>query len=326
MICTLREFLKSVQPENTFRLFQYTDEVYKEKKCYSPVALKKKNGGLRVLQVPNERLKRLQRQMLPYLQDAEISPCAAAYIKGRNLLDHAGFHTNSRVLVKLDIEDFFGSVSFQQVFHAVDEALKRSPLAENNREITWFVSKVCTLNGSLPQGAPTSPILSNMVFLSLDQRISSYCIKRGIRYTRYSDDMFFSGDFQVQSLIAFIRKLLGQKEYVLNEKKIAVAGSGRQQKVTGVVVNERPQTDRKYRREIRQSIYYIGKYGLEEHLRMNGIISEDKDKLQVMVNELQKLIGRIVFVLQIDPRNNEFQEYKKISIELLNRVPIIWNS
>ncbi|HWQ80004.1 MAG TPA: reverse transcriptase family protein [Anaerovoracaceae bacterium] len=344
MICTLREFLESLEPVDTYRLFRYTDEALKEKRCYTQIPLRKKNGGVRILQAPNNRLKRLQRALLPYFQYAEISSCAAAYVKGRTLLDHALQHTGSRMIVKLDIENFFGSITFPKVFRAVDEALRRSPLAgpdgrsgaredrkakHYNSEMSWFIAKACTLNGALPQGAPTSPALSNMVFFPLDKIIASYCRKHEIRYTRYSDDMIFSGDFRPSALIALIRKLLARNGYVLNEDKIVIAGSGRQQKITGVVVNQRPQADRKYRREIRQDIHYIGKYGLEEHLRRKGVLADapdGADKTVQLVKELKGLIGRISFVLQIDPGNKEFQIYKELSINLLNRVPRIWTS
>ncbi|MDF3000615.1 MAG: RNA-directed polymerase [Bacillota bacterium] len=320
---TLREFLGSIKPKHTYLLFRYTDEAYKLKRCYHPVILKKKNGGLRVLQVPDEKLKRLQRQLLTYLQHAEISPCAAAYVKGRGLSFHAHYHADRNMLLKLDLEDFFGSITFSKVLFAVKEALKRSPLAgaEQSSEIGWFIAKACTLEGVLPQGAPTSPILSNMVFLPLDQIISSYCIPRGIRYTRYSDDLFFSGDFRASEIIPFIRKLLMKNGYTLNEKKVVAAGRGSKKLVTGVVVNQRPQADRSYRREIRQNVYYIGKFGLEEHLKRKGLLGERAK----MVKELQRLLGRIVFVLQIDPQNREFQEYKQFCIGLLNRLPVIFN-
>lgn len=341
MICTLRDFLESLEPVDSYRLFRYTDERYKVGRCYTQVPLKKKQGGVRILQVPNRKVKQLQRELLRYFQYAEISPCAAAYVKGRTLLEHALQHTNSRMIVKLDIENFFGSITSLKVFHAVDSALKRSQLvgpngmlpeqehfkAKNyNSEVSWFITKVCTLNEALPQGAPTSPMLSNMVFFPLDKIISAYCSKHQIRYTRYSDDMIFSGDFQPSGLISFVRKLMRRDGYILNEDKIVIAGNGRQQKITGVVVNQRPQTDRKYRREIRQDIYYIGKYGLEEHLKRKGLLLNDIDKMAQLVKELQKLIGRIVFVLQIDPENKEFQNYKEISISLLNRVPMIWTT
>lgn len=341
MICTLREFLESLEPVDTYRLFRYTDEAFKEEYCYAQIPMRKKNGGVRILQVPNKRLKRLQRALLPYFQHAEISSCAAAYVEGRTLLAHALQHANNRMIVKLDIENFFGSTAFSKVFHAVDEALKNSPLAGPDRgsgaresskaknyngKMSWFIAKACTLNGALPQGAPTSPALSNMVFFPLDKIISSYCGKQEIHYTRYSDDMIFSGDFRPSGLISFVRKLLMQNDYVLNEDKIVIADSGRQQKITGVVVNHRPQADRKYRRMIRQDIHYIGKYGLEEHLQRKGLLTDDKDKKAQLVAELKKLIGRIAFVLQIDPGNKEFQIYKALCVDLLNRVPKIWTS
>ncbi len=339
MINTLKEFLELLEKTNTYRLFRYTEEAYKEARCYRQVILNKKDGGKRILQVPNYKIKKLQYDLLPYFKHAEISDCAAAYVKGKSLLDHAKQHTDSRMLVKLDIENFFGSITFSKVFYVIDEALKHSPLVgsvgkENdpqdsaiktyNSSLSWFIAKVCTLNGILPQGAPTSPMLSNMIFFPLDNMIYSYCKKRNICYTRYSDDMIFSGDFKPTGLIQFIRKLLAQNGYILNEDKIVVAGNGRQQKITGVVVNQRPQVDRKYRRAIRQEIYYIGKYGVEEHLHRKGILPDEDGNAAQVVKELQRLIGKIAYVLQIDPKNREFMQYKEVCNDLLHRVPMLW--
>lgn len=337
MITDLNEFLNILQPVDSFRLFRYTEESQKSK-SYHQVALEKRGGGIRFLQVPNKHLKRIQRRLLPYFQHAEISPCAAAYIKGKTVLDHAQQHTNSKLIVKLDIEDFFGSTGFWKVFRAVDTALSKSTqigpegsafdLSEGqnyNGKMSWFIANVCTLDGVLPQGAPTSPMLSNMVFYPLDNTINNYCMKRKITYSRYSDDMTFSGDFNPAGLIDFVRNLMLYNGYFLNERKTVIAGSGRQQKITGVVVNERPQTERRYRRKIRQEIYYIGKFGLEKHLRNEGLLDLEEPDMALMVKELQKLIGRIAFVLQIDPENKEFLEYKESCVHLLNQVPVIWN-
>ena len=338
MITDLNEFLDCLQPVDSFRLFRYTEEERK-KKYYHPVPLRKRNGGVRFLQVPARHLKQVQRKLLPYFQYAEISTCAAAYVKGKAILDYAQQHTGSKLIVKLDIEDFFGSTDFPKIFRAVDNALKRSPEFGSqsfdssgkqyyNSKISWFIASLCTLDGVLPQGAPTSPVLSNMALYPLDQIINTYCIKRGIKYSRYSDDMTFSGNFNPAGLIDFVRNLLLNNGYFLNESKTVIAGSGRQQKITGVVVNQKPQAERNYRRKIRQDIYFIGKFGLEEHLRNKGFfLQEEPDAVRmVMVKEMQKLIGRIAFVLQIDPYNKEFLEYKEVCIHLLNQLPVIWNN
>lgn len=328
-ISTLREFQEMLDGISIYDLLRYRDEPYKEQKCYSEILIEKKTGGYRILHAPQGKLKTVQQQVLTYLQDVEVSPAAYGYVRGKNIADHANCHLGKKTLVKLDIEDFFDTVTFSQVYHAIECELSNSPaISVVNNELIWFFTKFCTLKGALPQGAVTSPVLSNLVFLPLDRLISSYCARREICYTRYSDDLIFSGDIGIAALISFIRRLLKENGFTLNPEKIVVAAAGRQKKVTGVVVNERLQVERNYRRTIRQEMYYIQKFGLEGHLTAKNVFDDElqnapyttKQKKQA-VKELQRLLGKINFVLQIDPQNREFLTYRSDCQVMLQRLP-----
>ena len=171
-----------------------------------------------------------------------------------------------------------------------------------------LLTYLCTYNGFLPQGAPTSAYISNLVMKYFDDELGSWCEKNNISYTRYSDDMTFSGNFNPSIVIKKVKEMLFKLGFELNKKKIHIIKQNQQQKITGIVVNEKMQVERKYRKEIRKEIYYIKKYGLDSHL--NRIGCKDKEKY------LNKLYGRILFVLQIN-NNQEFLNYKKYVLKIM---------
>lgn len=301
-----------------YQLVRFSRNQYR-KSCYTLRSLPKKGGGVRLICEPSPPLKRIQRGILPLLSGGE-SVYATAYTAGRSVLDNALPHVGHPLVVKLDIRDFFGSVTFPQVFRAIDKALKASPLTgchylnaddracvENknyNSVLSFYFARFCTLGGTLPQGAPTSPLLSNLVFAPIDAIIGEYCKKRRITYTRYSDDMTFSGAFNPLSLIDFVRHILSVNGFELNDGKTKILGRGVRQTVTGASVNETLQATREYRGKIRQEMHYIRKYGLAGHLERVKIRTEPEQYRN-------QLLGRIGFVLQLSPGNTEFRQYKK---------------
>ncbi len=146
---------------------------------------------------------------------------------------------------------------------------------------------------------------------NFDEEIGSWCNNHNISYTRYSDDMTFSGDFIVSDVIRLVRKMLYKLGLELNQDKISIINNSNSQNVTGLVVNEKVQVSKKYRNKIRQEIYYIKKYGISSHINRLNISSNEKDYLK-------KLNGRILYVLQIDENNKEFLEYKKYIRDLIS--------
>lgn len=207
--------------------------------------------------------------------------------------------------MKLDIENFFDNINFMQVYNSCF-GIEYFP-----KQIGMLLTYLCTLNDHLPQGSPTSAYISNLILKEFDETIGLWCYKKDITYTRYSDDMTFSGDFNIKEVITNIKKELLKYHLTLNKKKIAVIKNNNRQMVTGIVVNQRCQVSKKYRDKIRQEIYYIKKYGINNHL--------EKQNLDVPVNKyLNKLYGKILYVLQINNNDKEFIGYKKY-IDKLNK-------
>ena len=129
------------------------------------------------------------------------------------------------------------------------------------------MTNLCCFREALPQGAPTSPTISNLVMASFDESMGGWCEERQISYTRYCDDMTFSGEFDPGMVIRKVSAYLEQMGMVLNRKKTRVYTRGSRQEVTGLTVNERVQVPRFYRKKLRQEWYYCKKYGVKEHIK-----------------------------------------------------------
>ena len=171
-----------------------------------------------------------------------------------------------------------------------------------SESVSMLLTGLCCENGVLPQGAPTSAALSNLIMKEIDNQIAIYCREQQIRYTRYADDMTFSGDFDERKVITTVKQILKPLNLSLNEKKTRVRKQGQQQEVTGIIVNYKAQISKKNRKEIRKNMYYIQKYGLQEHLKY---LKEGRN------NYLEHLLGQINYGLFINSKDYELQKYKE---------------
>lgn len=253
----------------------------------------------RKLSVPNNFLKMVQRRILDcYLYKLDVSEFSTAYCKGKSLLDNASPHVGKECVVKLDISHFFDNIDDDMVFMIMRQLGMSMPA-------TTLLTQLCVHNGVLPQGAPTSPHIANLVMKHFDEKLGAWCSERNITYTRYCDDMTFSGTkkaIRSSHLVSKIKRMLYHMGFTLNEKKTVFVSSSQLQKVTGIVVNEKPQISREMRRMIRQEVYYCTKFGVTDSLKRKVLDISEKEYLH-------SLLGRISFALQIDPANVEMQGY-----------------
>jgi len=265
---------------------------------YRRVELPKRDGGVRTLSVPDAPLKAVQRRIAQVLlPQLPVSGYARAYRDCVSVLDNARPHVGKPAVLTLDILKFFDSVRYSDVKDAAFPAWKYS------EPLRILLAMLCYYHDSLPQGAPTSPAISNLVLYGFDRRVGGWCRGKGIAYTRYCDDMTFSGDFDAEEVIALVQGELGKQGLLLNRQKTRIQRPGVRQSVTGVVVNERPHTPAGYRRAIRQELYYCQKYGVADHLKR--IESPDTPELY-----LQRLLGRVNYALQIDPSDQALRRAK----------------
>ena len=291
---------KEKQLSLLYGLSNHTEEHYQK------IQIPKRNGAWRTLYVPDSLLKYVQKQILhKVLTQLPVSYCASAYKKGCSLKENAAPHTGKSIVLKLDILDFFGNITYISVYqHAFPGELFSPP-------VRTLLAHLCCYRDFLPQGAPTSPYISNLVLFPFDRYMERWCKNQNITYTRYCDDLTFSGSFEPEAVIRKVSSFLLRMGFEINPKKMKICPQGQRQIITGIVVNEKTQVPKTYRRNLRQEIYYIEKFGLSEHLaHIHLDLTPEK--------YLEHLKGKLRYVLQINPQDREFQE----ALARLNRICI----
>lgn len=239
------------------------------------------------------------------LADLPLSKHAIAYRKGLSLSKALKPHVGRKYLVKMDISHFFDSITASAVYKVFEEF-------GYPKSVTTLLSKLCTLNGKLPQGVASSPSIANLVLRQFDADVGEWCHERGIAYTRYSDDLIFSAnEMDAGALIRYVTERLAENGFCVNRAKTRVCGPGARHKALGIVLNDGENTDRRYRREIRQEMHFIRKYGVSEHLLRKNDPKFLKDGQPLPLKYLRALLGRIGWVLNITPDNLEFCGYKR---------------
>lgn len=226
------------------------------KPSYHEFTISKRSGGKRKISAPSKELKRIQRlinrRLLSHLQS---HPNVTGFEKGHSIVTNANFHTNKAVVLRMDIKDFFANTEAGRIdrfFRRIGWDAKASKL----------LTKLCTHKGGLPQGAPTSPRLSNLVNYPIDARLSALAIKISASYTRYADDMTFSFEEDdrnhIASAIKVTKEVIAFYGYKLHQKKkLRITRQHQRQQVTGLVVNEKVQLPRKTRRWLRAVKHHI---------------------------------------------------------------------
>ena len=223
---------------------------------YREFTIAKRSGGQRRITAPEDKLKALQRRILRrLLARLKCHWAATGFNRGHSIATNAVCHAGKAVVVRLDVKDFFASTSIERVrryFRAIGW----------NREAAELLVRICTYDGGLPQGAPTSPRLSNLVNYRLDERFGGLAKKYGAIYTRYADDMTFSFANEepapIHIVIRTVRNVLREEGYELHlYKKLRIRRRHNRQIVTGLVVNERVNLPRRTRRWLRAVEHHV---------------------------------------------------------------------
>ena len=250
---------------------------------YTNFSVPKKSGGQRLLSAPKPAIRACQQWILAnVLSQVPLHPAAHGFVSRRSALTNAQPHVAQAVIVNTDIEDFFPSITFPRIL-GVFKQLGYSPAVATVFALLCSESprRVASLNGktmhvaagprSLPQGACTSPALTNIIARRLDAQLTGIAEKLGWNYTRYADDCTFSASDssgeQAGYLLARIRHILQDEGFRINEKKTRILRPNARQSVTGIVVNERPSLPRKTRRRLRAILHQAAQTGLESQDR-----------------------------------------------------------
>ncbi len=276
---------------------------------YRQVRIPKRTGGYRTLHVPDPLLKKVQRNILHHvLRGFSPSQASKAYEKGSSAVSNAVVHMGKPIVLKLDIHDFFGNITFPMVLHHAFPG-QYFPVP-----VGTMLTSLCCLRERLPQGAPTSPAISNLVMKPFDEYMAHWCGQRKITYSRYSDDMTFSGDFDTDAVRCKTENFLSAYGLELNREKTRRCGRGTRQCVTGIVVNDKVQLPKDYRKRLRQEIYYCRAYGVDDHLRR-----KDREPREAGAY-LESLLGKVSYLLSVNPEDLWFQEAQKFLREERRRI------
>jgi RNA-directed DNA polymerase len=250
---------------------------------YVRFSVPKKSGGMRELAAPHATLASCQEWILAnVLMKVPAHEHAHGFVCGRSTLTNATPHVAADVVVNADLKDFFPSITFPRV-KGIFQGSGYSPAVATilallctecpRRKVTYAgqTYHVATGPRGLPQGACTSPALSNLISRRLDARLKGICDKLGWQYTRYADDLTFStrGSASARTgyLLARVRHIVADEGFVVNEKKTRVLRRSAAQTVTGIVVNDRPAISRRTVRRLRAILHRAAKEGLDAQNR-----------------------------------------------------------
>jgi RNA-directed DNA polymerase len=229
-------------------------------RLYASFEIPKKTGGIRTINAPQKTLKFIQKRFAVALQQLSTpSPSANAYIAERSIVTNAKVHVQKKYVLNLDLENFFPSISIGRVV----TVLQLPPLRIQPK-VASMIAKLCCYEDSLPQGAPTSPVLSNVICQRLDRRIESLVRSHAIVYTRYADDLTFSSDEPFQNgFLSHLDSIIKEEGFTINLKKVRLQLQNSRQEVTGVTVNEKVNVPQRFIREIRAMLHNWETLGYE---------------------------------------------------------------
>lgn len=255
---------------------------------YQQFSIKKRSGGFRTINAPKTALLLMQRWInTEILSNFKISSFCHAYVANRDIVTHASCHLNQRSILKIDISDFFGSIKFENVLSIFKSA-------GYSNILSYDLARICTYQGFLPQGAATSPSLSNIIFFHLDQGIAKICQENGLIYSRYSDDICISGRYINSSFVKYIFELLSESGFNVNSTKTnIIRGKGRRV-LTGISIGSgAPLPTKEFRRSVRQLAFELRKGEPFE------LMSRSLDPFI-----FEKLVGKLAFWQRVEPSNS----------------------
>jgi len=242
---------------------------------YVAFSVAKRAGGSRQIFAPATPLKILQQKLNQVFQAVYVPrPSTQGFVAGRNVVTNAQKHSNKRWVLNLDLEDFFPSINFGRV-----RGLFMAWPYNRNSEIATVLAQICCHENQLPQGAPTSPTVSNMICAKLDKELQWLAQNHKCDYSRYADDLTFSTSLRTLSpelarLRAYpaqpevevgpaLRKIIESNGFQVNRDKMRLRRYDRRQEVTGLKVNNFPNVKKRYLSQLRAMLHAWKKWGYE---------------------------------------------------------------
>lgn len=300
----------------------------KQSLFYQNKEIPKKDGNLRYISIPSTSLKLVQKWIkVKILDKLTISDFSMAFRQGNSygIKKNAELHKYDLYILKIDLKDFFHSINRTKVFYLF-KGIGYNNLACN------ILTNLCTYEDRLPQGAITSPAISNLVCKKLDYRLSGVASKRGISYTRYADDMYFSCDDEVllRKTQNMIYEIIKDEGFIINNKKIKFMGPHSKKIITGLIINDsKVIVPREIKRKVRAMIHHTivtGDYSNINKIKgyISFISSIEKDYKIKITKFCERLIEKEQYRIfpDIVEKYNKNNFLKTKNMEYINYEPI----
>ena len=293
------------------------------KRLYKTFTIPKKSGGCRQILAPERNLKEMQRCLNRILQAMYQAPsCANGFIPHRSIAHNASIHVGNKYVFNTDLKDFFTSITYDNVYKSLIIRPFEFP-AIIARTIAGLCCTEINIDGqsqfALPQGAPTSPIVANIVCLPLDRKCAGLARRFSASYSRYADDITFSCDknafFPGSDFMLEFQRIIESQFFCINHTKDRVQNYAGRQEVTGVVVNKKVNVSKQYIRDLDNLLFIWERYGREmakikychHHPEARGRQGFDKSFERI-------IIGRLNYLRMI--RGKDDHLYQKLSSRL----------
>lgn len=300
----------------TFLGIEYKELTYvlysrRVENLYQSFEIPKKNGEIRCINAPQEPLKHVQRLLakrLVAVQEENYLKSNAivhGFTRKRGIITNGKSHRNKRFVLNIDLEDFFDSFHFGRV----KGYFQKNQFFMLPEEVAACIANIACYNGKLPQGAPSSPVITNLICAILDRRLAAIAKKFRLTYTRYADDLTFSTNSKVflekkDELLSEIYAVIEKSGFKVNHYKTRISYRDSRQEVTGLVVNNKISVKREYYKKTRSMLDHLYRGIPVEH---NGVELTQ-----------QQIEGRLAFINQIDWYNNIQENKKKTHPKELN--------
>ncbi|GEJ39239.1 hypothetical protein FPKKA176_contig00107-0001 [Flavobacterium psychrophilum] len=294
---------------------------------YTYYLIKKRTKGHRRIIAPYSNISEVQNWIKNNILDNLTTNInSTAYQKGNSISNNAKIHENNQVIFNIDLENFFETITERRIYGvfksigytknvAIDLAkicttiISQEKFDDLNDDVKTHFEDYIKLNECvLPQGACTSPTLSNLICRKLDIRLSKLANKLGIQYSRYADDITFSGSLEKLPNIKLLKKIIEEEKFKVNDNKVKLLKKGNRQMVTGLLVDGKVRVPQKYKKEIFRHLRFCEKFGGFTHFnKINPEKSFRKEWLH----------GKICFVHSVEPEIAKimFQKLKDINWE-----------
>lgn len=276
-----REIISETNPSNLYLQHRIPKRGKTRTNCYR-IAWESRNPGLSDL----HKVLYLRLASFASMRCGYPHPCAHGYVRGRSTRTNADAHAGHKQLLRCDLTNFFPSISEARVMSLfLDLGFQAIP-AE-------LLARFATINGSLPLGLQSSPLIANLICYRLDNDMQEMAASHNLTYTRYADDISLSGD-SISLGFADINEVVQRHGFTLSTDKFRITKRGQAHYVTGLSISDlSPRIPRQMKRRLRQELYYSQKYGVKEHLRKCSSTSYQSD--------INRITGMLSYLHSIEP-------------------------